>query len=198
MAARYARSPIADEAAYARKLATTQRHLRPHMAVLELGCGTGGTALAHAPFVHSVRATDLSEAMIAIARERATAAGVGNVTFEVASAETVDAAPGSVDVVLALSVLHLVQDPPALLRRAAALLPPGGLLVASTPCLAEVAPWLRFLAPLGARLGVLPALRFFARTELEDWFREAGFEVEEAWQPSVRSSVFHVARRVGS
>ena len=197
IAPRYARSPIADEAAYARKLEMTQRHLRSHMMVLELGCGTGGTALAHSPFVRTVRATDLSEAMIAIAREKAEATGVANVVFEVASAESVDAPAGSIDVVLALSMLHLVDDPPALLRRIRTLLGPGGRLVASTPCLGDVAAWLRWVEPLASRLGLIPSLRFFTRAELEQWLAEAGFEIEEAWQPSARSGVFHVARAVG-
>lgn len=46
MAKRYARQPIADEAAYRRKLEVTRTYFRPDMHVLEFGCGTGSTALA--------------------------------------------------------------------------------------------------------------------------------------------------------
>ncbi|MCB1843434.1 MAG: hypothetical protein KDI09_10770 [Halioglobus sp.] len=43
----YSRQPIADAESYARKLAATQALMQPHMKVLEFGCGTGSTALAH-------------------------------------------------------------------------------------------------------------------------------------------------------
>ena len=46
----YAKRPVPDEAAYQRKLKMTQDYLTPDMEVLELGCGTGTTALIHAPF----------------------------------------------------------------------------------------------------------------------------------------------------
>ena len=45
-AAGYARRPVADEASYQHKLSVTRRHLRPEMRLLEVGCGTGTTAIA--------------------------------------------------------------------------------------------------------------------------------------------------------
>lgn len=58
LADKYAAQPIADEDAYRTKLARTQAHLTPEMDIFEFGCGTGGTAIAHAPHVRSVRAID--------------------------------------------------------------------------------------------------------------------------------------------
>src|SRR5215217_1657238 len=55
LAERYARQPIADEAAYQTKLDITRSYLHPDMAVLEFGCGTGSTALQHAPHVRHIR-----------------------------------------------------------------------------------------------------------------------------------------------
>jgi hypothetical protein len=57
----YARSPVADEAAYQKKLAITRAHFRPDMAVMEFGCGAGTTAVAHAPHVKHIHAHDVSE-----------------------------------------------------------------------------------------------------------------------------------------
>ena len=71
-AARYAQRPIADQNAYLRKIALTQKYLNPEMDVLEFGCGTGSTALIHAPRVRSYLATDASPRMIDIARKRKT------------------------------------------------------------------------------------------------------------------------------
>ena len=60
IAEKYAKRPIADEAAYQRKLAVTRDYFRPDMEVLEFGCGTGTTAINHAPYVKHIRATDIS------------------------------------------------------------------------------------------------------------------------------------------
>lgn len=56
MANKYARQPIADEAAYQHKLDVTRQHFTPQSKVLEFGCGTGSTALLHAPHVKIGRA----------------------------------------------------------------------------------------------------------------------------------------------
>ena len=83
----YAKRPVSDEATYEKKLDITREYFRPDMEVLELGCGTGSTALAHAPYVKHILATDLSTRMIEIARDKAKAAGIDNVTFAAASAD---------------------------------------------------------------------------------------------------------------
>ena len=41
VAERYSKKPVANEAAYQRKLRVTREYLRPDMQVLEIGCGTG-------------------------------------------------------------------------------------------------------------------------------------------------------------
>ncbi len=52
-AERYSRQAIADEASYKKKLAITQEYLTPNIRVVEFGCGTGSTAIVHAPAVKS-------------------------------------------------------------------------------------------------------------------------------------------------
>ena len=71
LAERYAQQPIADEVAYQTKLKVTRGYLRPDMDLLDFGCGTGGTAIIHAPYVRHIKAIDFSEAMLAIARGKA-------------------------------------------------------------------------------------------------------------------------------
>src|SRR5690606_31161297 len=82
LAEKYAKQPIADEAAYQHKLQVTRDLLRPDMEVPEFGCGTGSTAIAHAPHVRHITAIDISEGMLEIARAKAAAAGAGNIDFE--------------------------------------------------------------------------------------------------------------------
>ena len=70
MAPRYAASAIADTAGYERTLARVSTLLAPEHAVLEIGCGTGASALRLASRCGRLLATDSSPAMIAMARQR--------------------------------------------------------------------------------------------------------------------------------
>ncbi len=54
IAERYSKRPIVDEAAYQKKLQVTREYFRPDMEVLEFGCGTGSTAITHAPYVKHI------------------------------------------------------------------------------------------------------------------------------------------------
>ena len=194
IAKRYAKKPVDDEDAYQRKLATTREYFRPDMEVLEIGCGTGSTAIAHAPYVRHIRATDISDAMIEIARGKASAAGVTNVTFEALGIEDLDVADGTVDAVLALSLLHLLDNRDDAIARIQAMLKPGGLFVSNTVCLGDNMRWFRFIGPIGRWLGVFPLVRVFSRDELEKSLASAGFTIEHAWQPDKRV-VFIIARK---
>ena len=195
IAERYAKKPVGDEAAYQKKLAVTREYFRPDMEVLEIGCGTGSTAIAHAPYVRHILATDISEKMIEIAKGRAGAAGVQNVTFESVSFEDLDAPTESVDVVLALSLLHLLEDKESAIARVHGMLRPGGIFVNNTVCLGDNMKWFRFIGPIGRWLGVFPLVRIFTRNELKESLVRAGFEIEHEWQPDKRV-IFIIARKV--
>lgn len=198
IAPRYARTAVADEAAYQRKLAVTREHLGPRAEVLELGCGTGSTAIAHAPFVGHVLATDLSERMIEIARGKAQAAGARNVSFRRTSLEAFEAADGAFDAVMCHSLLHLIADRGAAMAKVARLLTPGGAFVSSTACLGDHMAWFRHVGPIGAALGVLPPVRVFTADALVAEIEGAGFEVVHRWRPGPKAALFVVARRPGA
>ncbi|MEL6979438.1 MAG: methyltransferase domain-containing protein [Pseudomonadota bacterium] len=195
LAERYAKKPVADQASYERKLALTQARLSPEMALLELGCGTGSTAIAHAPFVREVLATDISPKMVEIARRKAAAAGLSNVAAEVGRLEALAFPPGRFDAILSMSLLHLLEDPAAALKQVHGWLKPDGLLISTTPCLAESHNWLRFLAPLAQPLGLFPKpIRFFTEAWLREAHEAAGFTIEERWSPGPKKPVFLIAR----
>jgi ubiquinone/menaquinone biosynthesis C-methylase UbiE len=194
---KYARMPIADEAAYQHKLQVTRALLRPEMEVLEFGCGTGSTAILHAPHVKQITAIDLSERMLEIARGKAAAAGVDNIRFERATIDDFGAADGSFDLVLGLSILHLVADRNAVIRKVHRLLKPGGHFVSSTVCLGDTMGFFKFIGPVGRAVGLLPLLRVFKRKQLVDSIAAAGFEVVEDWQPGKGKAVFVVAKKPG-
>ena len=85
IAARYSKRPIADDAAYQKKLQVTHEYFRPDMEAMEFGCGTGSTAIVHAPYVKHIQAIDISSKMIEIAQGKADAKNIENVTFIVLS-----------------------------------------------------------------------------------------------------------------
>lgn len=196
-AARYAASPIADEAAYQTKVAATQRLLRPDMDLFEFGCGTGSTALLHAPRVRHIRAVDFSGRMIEIAENKARAAGITNVSFEQGAIETVDLKPQSLDIVLALSVLHLLPNKGAAIAKVFAALKPGGYFVSSTACIREMVPALALLAPVANRLNLsfLPYLDAMSSRQLLAAITQPGFVVEHQWQPTRKAALFVIARK---
>lgn len=191
----YAKRPVADQASYEKKLDITRGYLRPGMEVLEIGCGTGSTALAHAPFVKHIHATDLSSKMIGIARARTDAAGAGNITFEQVALADLAVPDAGLDVVLALSLLHLVDDRDAAIVRIFEMLKPGGAFVSSTTCLGETMGWFRPVAFVGHALGLLPRINFFGIDDLEDSVRRAGFGIDHRWHPGADKAVFLVALR---
>lgn len=194
LADRYSRQPIADEVAYRAKLQTTRSYLRPDMQLLEFGCGTGGTAIAHAPYVQRVTAIDFSEAMLAIARDKAAAAGVGNVRFERADIADFTGPDASYDVILGLSILHLLADKDAVIAKVARLLKPGGLFISSTACIGDTMGLFKVVAPLGKALGLLPRLDIMTTSGLVASLEGAGFAIEHQWQPGPGKAVFIVAR----
>ncbi|WP_120634173.1 class I SAM-dependent methyltransferase [Ruegeria sp. EL01] len=177
-APKYAKSPISDMAGYEQTLDRIRDLLKPHHRVLELGCGTGSTALELAGGVHSYLGTDLSKQMIEIANEKYGGTGPHQLRFAVAGAG--DLPVGLFDVVLALNVLHLLPNLEAVLEEVFAALPSGGLFVAKTTLLAE-SPWyVRWLIPFLRAIGKAPYVRFLAEKELEGMFRNAGFLPAEA------------------
>ncbi len=199
LAERYAKQPVADEAAYQTKLQVTRQYFRPDMEVLEFGCGTGSTAIAHAPFVRHILAIDISSKMIDIARAKATAENVQNVTFECSTMETLNAPDPKFDAVLALNILHLVDSMEMVVRRVHGMLRPGGIFVTSTPCLGDSLGFFRFVAPiglfLGQSLGLMPLVKVFTNGELVASLAAAGFEIDYQWQPGPNKSVFIVAKK---
>ena len=200
-AEKYARAPIRDLAAYEATLDRVRSYLRPDDEVLELGCGTGSTALRLAPFVRRILASDLSAEMIGIGRDKAAAEGIGNVGFALAAA---DAPPeGQFDVVMAFNLLHLLRDLDGALARIATRVRPGGLFISKTVCLSGSG------APLALRLllGTLPLMQLVGRAPfvhrfdtatLEAAIISAGFEIIETGDyPARPARRFVVARKPG-
>ncbi len=192
---RYAKQPVKDMASYNETLDRTRKHLSSSDRVLEVGCGTGTTALLLAPSVEEIVATDLSSRMIEIAREKARAQGVGNVRFARATLFDDALEPGPFDAVMAFNFLHLLEDIPAAVRRVRELLEPGGLFISKTVCLGEQSRLWSVVVAVMRPLGFAPYVQCLKVAEIENAIARAGFEiVETASLPPPRSR-YVVARK---
>ena len=195
IATHYASQPIADEATYQKKLGRTQQYLTPESRVLELGCGTGSTAIYHASKVERILATDISDHMLNIARDKAKAAALDNIDFEQSALMTIDSPNESWDVVLGMSILHLLPDKDAHIRKVYELLKPGGVFISSTACIGDMGAWFKFVAPIFKWTPFLPSVQVFGVESLKQSFIQAGFNIEYEWQPGSDSAVFLIARK---
>lgn len=195
IAERYSKKPVADEAAYQKKLEITREYFRPDMEVLEFGCGTGSTAIAHAPFVKHIQAIDISSKMIEIARVKSKTEKIKNVTFAQSAMDEFRAADETLDAVLGLSILHLLENKEEVIAKVYRMLKPGGIFVTSTACLGDTMKFLKFIAPIGRFFGLIPLVKVFTRKELEHSLTQAGFKLDYQWQPGKGKAVFIVAKK---
>lgn len=138
IAEEYAAKPVENPAAFQRKIDITRSHLRPEHVIADVGCGTGSLALLLAPHAATVHGVDISGEMVRIARDKAAAQGVDNARFhQGAFGEDLPLDDGGLDGLCAYSILHLVEDQPAALRRIYRLLKPGGWFISSTVCMGD-------------------------------------------------------------
>lgn len=193
-ARRYAKSPVRDEETYQKKLAITQGYFQPDWSVLEFGCGTGSTALVHAPYVKEILATDISGKMLDIAAQKARDACIENVRFQQGTLESLELEADSFDAVLGLNILHLLENTEAAISRVHGLLKAGGIFVSSTVLMANIMVLWRLLIPAMQVVGLAPFVNRFTRQELTAMLVNAGFSIDYEWQPN-KVSVFMVARK---
>lgn len=201
IARKYATDPIADMAGYEATLRRVQGLLSSEMDVLEIGCGTGSTALRLAPLTRRLLATDVSSEMITIAREKLAAQPIPQLGFAVADADTLITRPGEVDVVLAFNLLHLVDELDQTLSLAVQALRPGGRLISKTACIAEMNPLVRWLAiPLMRAIGKAPHVLYFDADTLQAAMVHQGLEIDTVERHGTQAKdirVFVVARKPG-
>jgi phosphatidylethanolamine/phosphatidyl-N-methylethanolamine N-methyltransferase len=122
--------------------------------VLEVGVGTG-LSLGHYPRGTRVVGVDLSEAMLARARERVGRGVEATVDLRLADGERLGFADGAFDLVVLPFVVSVTPDPQALLDEVARVLRPGGtVLVLNHFSGVSGLRWIeRLLAPLADRIG---------------------------------------------
>ncbi|MEP5155339.1 class I SAM-dependent methyltransferase [Planktotalea sp.] len=195
---KYARDPIRDMAAYEYTLERTRSYLKSEDTVLEIGCGTGSTALLLTDNVARYHGTDISDGMIKIARRKVGETSISNLSFEAHTALDGIYAHDALDAVMAFNLLHLVRDVPATLNAAHAALRPGGLLITKTPCLKSASFKFQVMfkvLPIAQMLGKAPFVQFFTETAYDKMITAAGFDIIESGNHPVNPPNRYVVAR---
>ncbi len=178
----------------------TKKYLHASAIVLDYGCATGSIAIELANIVKEAHGIDLSSKMIEIARRKSEERKIENIDFTHATIFDESLKEESFDLILALSVLHLLEDPPQVMNRIHQLLKPDGLFISATPCLGEktfVSILINIPVFLLSKIGILPPIRFFSVSNLAASIMNENFQIIENENLSVRpiTECFLVARK---
>lgn len=161
----------------------TKKYLNVSDIVLDYGCATGIITYKIADNVKEIYGIDISSKMIEAAKRKAGERKIENIDFVQAIIFDKRYKRESFDVILALSIIHLVEDTPKVMQRINELLKPGGLIISSTACLGEKKTFLSILLSIPIflliKIGIVPNMRFFKISELEDSITKENFQIIE-------------------
>lgn len=177
-ARKYTAGEIQDMEGYEQTLSDTKKYLNTDKTVMEIGCGSGMTALKLAPFTKEYIGTDISGEMITICNENKAETDIDNIRFLHTTLDDESMQTDSFDVILAYNVIHLLPDPAAGLQRIKDLLKPGGIFIAKTACLKQHFFW-NLIVPVVATVLRVGHVHRFKAHELDDMITETGLEIIE-------------------
>ena len=195
IASRYAASPIADIAAYEKKIEKLKSYLSPGDHVLDIGCGTGTQCGDLAGNVKQVTGIDISGKLLAIAEQRNAERNIQNVEFIETTVFDERFESSEFDVVMAFYVLHFIEDIDGFFRRVYGLLKPNGLFILETACLAEKSKIAgKFLRSAG-KLGFLPLINLLTTRQIEQALEQAGFRIVDKTRFSASNDEYTLIAR---
>ncbi len=152
---------------------------RAEWRALDIATGGGHTALALAPHVREVVATDITAEMLQAAERFVRGKGIANVSFGEADAMNLPFPAASFDLVTCRIAPHHFTDCARFVRETARVLRPGGVAAVVDNVVPEDAEASAFINEF-ERLRDPSHRRAWSRREWIDFFTEAGLEVGHA------------------
>jgi arsenite methyltransferase len=184
---------------------TALAELKPGETVLDLGSGGGIDVLLSARRVGpagKAYGLDMTDEMLALARDNQRRAGVDNVEFLKGEIENIPLPDNSVDVIISNCVINLSGDKDRVLREALRVLKPAGRLAISdvvargevpaevrrhpelwSGCIAgalEESDYRAKLAAAGFKAIDVEPTRIYSAAQCSEWFAQAGLDADKA------------------
>ncbi len=153
--------------------------------VLDVATGGGHTALAFAPHVREVVASDLTPRMLEAAEAFIRGQGVANVRFERADAEDLPFEGASFDIVTSRIAPHHFPNPQRFVQEAARVLRPGGLFLLDDNMAPEDADLDAFMNRF-EQWRDPSHVRAYRASEWSGWATAAGLTVEQVDPPTFK------------
>jgi len=163
-------------------------NLQPGQRVLDVGCGTGASALPAARAVGPdghVLGVDVAESMLDRGRAKARADGLSHIDFELKDMSALDPADGVFDAVISVFSVFFAEDVEAQIETLWTLVRPGGKMVVTVwgkaafePAASIFSEELRRVNP-SVRTGVRPWERFTDPEAFRRALQNGGVEMPE-------------------
>ncbi|KAF7713574.1 Methyltransferase domain-containing protein [Penicillium ucsense] len=155
-------------------------YLRPHMSILDVGCGPGSITVDLARRVPQgqVVGVDYVSDPLDGARSLASSRGLTNVKFDVADIHSLPFSDDTFDVVHAHQVLQHIADPVLAFREMRRVVKPGGIVAVQESIKSMIHPTSEALEAWGdlqARMRQATGNHTKAGLQLHVWARKAGF-----------------------
>ena len=188
--------PKKFEQAQVKTVEKTKKHLNSSDIVFDYGCGTGTITNAIAGNVKAIHAIDTSSGMIDSAKANASELKIENVNYEQSAIFDKRYKKESFNIVLAFNILQYLEDKHKVMQRINELLTPGGLFISETACLGERKTFLSILMFFVTKIGIVPKMKFFKISKLENLITNGNFKIVETENQSRLPEYFIVAKKI--
>jgi 2-polyprenyl-3-methyl-5-hydroxy-6-metoxy-1,4-benzoquinol methylase len=163
--------------AYQKTIELTREYVQADDRLLDFACGTGIISNPIAAQVQSITGIDISENMIAKARQKAEQEGISNISYKVATLEDEATQGGTYDVISAFNVLYFLRDLDEKLTQIYNMLPEKGYFLSVTDCVAKRKGLKPFIMDILMKLKILPFIHYMTAEELTAHIEKAGFKI---------------------
>lgn len=197
IAGSYASTPVKNVEGYEDTLYRIRKYVKPASSFLEVGCGTGTTALKLADLANTYEANDFSPELIKICKQRQSEAGEKgkHVRFQVADIHSLDTSKTAYDAVLALNTLHLLPNPPSTMNNLCKALKPGGIFVSKTHAMGKVNLFMKAAISFAQFIGKAPYISYMTSDDISKLHAGAGLQIIESKDYEKGSRRLVIARK---